>query len=70
MKPYLPLIGALLAFTAAAEPFRVGAARVDITPAADASLPMGGYKQSGWGHERAWKGLEAYLNTKAVYVGL
>jgi hypothetical protein len=43
MTPYLPLIGAALAFTAAAEPFRVGAARVDITPAADASLPMGGY---------------------------
>ena len=38
--------------------------------AADQSMPFGGYKQSGWGHERGWKGLEAYLNTKSVYVGL
>jgi acyl-CoA reductase-like NAD-dependent aldehyde dehydrogenase len=38
--------------------------------AADQSMPMGGFKQSGWGYERSWKGIEAYLNTKAVYVGL
>lgn len=47
-----------------------GTVWVNCTLAADQALPFGGYKQSGWGRERGWKGLEAYLNTKAVYVGL
>jgi aldehyde dehydrogenase (NAD+) len=38
--------------------------------AADRSLPFGGYKQPGWGRERGWKGPEACMNTKSVYVGL
>jgi aldehyde dehydrogenase (NAD+) len=38
--------------------------------AVDLSMPLGGYKQSGWGHENSWKGVEAYLNTKSVYAGL
>jgi phenylacetaldehyde dehydrogenase len=38
--------------------------------AVDLSMPLGGYKQSGWGHEMGWKGLESYLHTKAVYAGL
>jgi len=33
----------------------------------DASQPFGGYKQSGWGHEYGWEGINAYLNTKTVY---
>ena len=33
-------------------------------------INCGGYKQSGWGYERGWKGIEAYLNIKAVHVGL
>lgn len=33
---------------------------------ADPSLPLGGYKQSGWGREGGWEGLEPYLQTKAV----
>jgi aldehyde dehydrogenase (NAD+) len=53
-----------------AKRLQAGTVWVNCALAADQSLPMGGYKQSGWGHERAWKGLEAYLNTKAVYVGL
>jgi aldehyde dehydrogenase (NAD+) len=36
----------------------------------DPSMPFGGYKQSGWGHEYGWKGIEAYLNTKSVYAEL
>jgi acyl-CoA reductase-like NAD-dependent aldehyde dehydrogenase len=36
----------------------------------DPALPFGGYKQSGWGHEYAWEGVNAYLNTKAVYTGI
>ena len=33
---------------------------------ADPSLPLGGYKQSGWGREGGQEGLEAYLQSKAV----
>ncbi len=36
----------------------------------DPALPLGGYKQSGWGHEYGLEGVEAYMNTKAVYTGL
>jgi acyl-CoA reductase-like NAD-dependent aldehyde dehydrogenase len=33
---------------------------------ADPSLPLGGYKQSGWGRECGPEGLDAYLQSKAV----
>jgi phenylacetaldehyde dehydrogenase len=33
----------------------------------DHSMPFGGYKQSGWGHESGKAGLEAYLQTKIVW---
>ena len=36
----------------------------------DASLPFGGYKQSGWGREMGEAVLENYLNTKAVTIAL
>lgn len=36
----------------------------------DASLPAGGYKQSGWGRELGKEGLDAYLETKSVFVSL
>lgn len=36
----------------------------------DPAMPFGGYKQSGWGQEYALDGVEAYMKTKAVYVGL
>lgn len=32
------------------------------------SMPFGGYKQSGWGKENGVEGLDAYLQTKSVYV--
>lgn len=31
-------------------------------------VPFGGFKQSGWGHEGGPEGLEAFLNTKAVWI--
>jgi phenylacetaldehyde dehydrogenase len=34
------------------------------------SLPLGGYKQSGWGRENGWEGIEAYLETKTVIAAL
>ena len=36
----------------------------------DLSMPFGGYKQSGWGRENGFDGVEAYLQTKAVFAEL
>jgi len=36
----------------------------------DNALPFGGYKQSGWGRENGSYGIEPYLETKSVMVGL
>ncbi|MET0163539.1 MAG: aldehyde dehydrogenase family protein [Vicinamibacterales bacterium] len=36
----------------------------------DMSMPFGGYKQSGWGRESGLEGLDAYLQTKSVFVQL
>jgi phenylacetaldehyde dehydrogenase len=36
----------------------------------DVSMPYGGYKQSGWGRENGWEGLDAYLQTKSVFAQL
>jgi aldehyde dehydrogenase (NAD+) len=33
----------------------------------DHSMPFGGYKQSGWGHESGKAGIETYLQTKTVW---
>jgi acyl-CoA reductase-like NAD-dependent aldehyde dehydrogenase len=49
---------------------RAGQVWVNSSLAADPSMPISGHKQSGWGGERGRKGIEAYFNTKAVYIGL
>ena len=36
----------------------------------DPSMPFGGFKQSGWGRELGKEGLDAYLDTKSVFVAL
>jgi phenylacetaldehyde dehydrogenase len=36
----------------------------------DPAMPLGGYKQSGWGYEYGLEGVEAYMQTKSVYTGL
>jgi len=36
----------------------------------DLSMPFGGYKQSGWGRENGFDGVEAYLQTKSVFAEL
>ncbi|NUB45019.1 aldehyde dehydrogenase family protein [Fertoebacter nigrum] len=36
----------------------------------DASVPSGGYKQSGWGREHGRPGVEAFTEIKSVVVGL
>lgn len=36
----------------------------------DPGVAFGGYKQSGWGRENGWEGLEQYLETKSVIVNI
>lgn len=36
----------------------------------DVTQPFGGYKQSGWGYEYGWEGLNEYLHTKTVYADI
>ncbi|WP_407689122.1 aldehyde dehydrogenase family protein [Mycobacterium sp. HUMS_1102779] len=36
----------------------------------DHTVPFGGYKQSGWGHEFGREGIEAYMQTKSVWTQL
>jgi acyl-CoA reductase-like NAD-dependent aldehyde dehydrogenase len=36
----------------------------------DHTVPFGGYKQSGWGHEFGREGIEAYMKTKSVWAQL
>ncbi|MGO8767226.1 MAG: aldehyde dehydrogenase family protein [Mycobacterium sp.] len=36
----------------------------------DHTVPFGGYKQSGWGHEFGREGIEAYMQTKSVWAQL
>src|SRR5262249_38178248 len=49
---------------AAAEigPLQVGAAKVDITPAADAALPMSGYA----GRQEGFKGIHDHIYARAI----
>jgi aldehyde dehydrogenase (NAD+) len=34
----------------------------------DPGISFGGLKQSGWGQEYGWKGLETYMHSKTVYI--
>jgi phenylacetaldehyde dehydrogenase len=36
----------------------------------DAAFPFGGFKQSGWGREMGWPGIEVYTESKSVAVNL
>lgn len=36
----------------------------------DPAMPFGGFKQSGWGYENGWEGLDGYLKTKTVLAQL
>lgn len=49
---------------------RAGHVGINTQMAADLDLPIGGYKQSGWGRENGSEGLNLYLQTKAVVVDL
>lgn len=45
---------------------RTGTVWVNCYNVFDASLPFGGYKQSGWGREMGYEALQLYTETKAV----
>ena len=43
---------------------------INCQSAFDPAMPFGGFKQSGWGQEYGWKGIEIYMRQKSVYVEL
>jgi phenylacetaldehyde dehydrogenase len=47
---------------------RAGNVWVNCHGVVDPSMPFGGYKQSGWGRERGQEALDAYLETKSLYI--
>jgi phenylacetaldehyde dehydrogenase len=51
---------------ALAKKIRAGTVWINCYYVFDASLPFGGYKQSGWGREMGHEALEAYTEVKAV----
>jgi phenylacetaldehyde dehydrogenase len=51
---------------ALAKKIRAGTVLINCYNVFDASLPFGGYKQSGWGREMGHEALEAYTEVKAV----
>jgi phenylacetaldehyde dehydrogenase len=51
---------------ALAKKLKVGTVWINCYNVYDASLPFGGYKQSGWGREMGHEVLEAYTEVKAV----
>ncbi len=53
-----------------AKRIRSGTVWVNCHNVFDASLPFGGYKQSGWGREMGEEALRNYTETKAVTIAL
>ncbi|MFA3791216.1 aldehyde dehydrogenase family protein [Aliiglaciecola sp. SL4] len=49
---------------------RAGNISINAGSSADWDLPIGGFKQSGWGRENGLEGLMNYLDTKAVVTSL
>lgn len=47
---------------------RIGKIVVNTGAAGDRDLPLGGFRQSGWGRELGYEGLALYLETKSVVV--
>lgn len=53
-----------------AKRIKSGAVGINVHSAGDATLPYGGFKQSGWGRERAFDAIETYTEVKAVTLNL
>jgi acyl-CoA reductase-like NAD-dependent aldehyde dehydrogenase len=53
-----------------AKKIRAGSVRINTAGTVDPAMPLGGYKQSGWGRENGREGVEIYTEVKSVTVGL
>ena len=53
-----------------AKRLKAGQVTINHCGAADWDVPIGGYKQSGWGRENGFDGLENYLSKKSVFIAL
>ena len=53
-----------------AKRLKAGQVTINHCGAADWDVPIGGYKQSGWGRENGIDGLENYLSKKSVFIAL
>lgn len=53
-----------------AKRIKAGQVTVNCCGGADWDVPIGGYKESGWGRENGEDGLNNYLQTKSVFVSL
>lgn len=53
-----------------AKRIRAGTVRINGGAGVDPAMPLGGFKQSGWGRENGRAGVEAYTELKAVTIGL
>ena len=49
---------------------KAGSVRINFAGGVDPAMPLGGYKQSGWGRENGREGTLMYTEIKAVSVGL
>jgi phenylacetaldehyde dehydrogenase len=49
---------------------RAGRVGINVHAGPDATMPTGGYKESGWGRELGVEGLDPYLETKSVFTAL
>jgi len=49
---------------------KAGTVRINGGMGVDPAMPLGGYKQSGWGRENGRAGVEAYTELKSVTIGL
>jgi acyl-CoA reductase-like NAD-dependent aldehyde dehydrogenase len=47
-----------------------GQVAVNVGSVADWDLPIGGYRQSGWGRENGYDAVANYLQTKSVAISL
>lgn len=53
-----------------AKRIKAGQVTINCCGGADWDVPIGGYKESGWGRENGEDGLNNYLQTKSVFVSL
>jgi phenylacetaldehyde dehydrogenase len=49
---------------------KAGSVRINTAGSVDAAMPLGGFKQSGWGRENGREGTEIYTEVKSITVGL